>query len=130
MKETNIMRLIMAKLSTLGFRVFRNNTGKAYVGDKHIPINTPGTYHLNRGDMIIRNYRIFHAGLMKGSSDLIGWKTQTITPDMVGKKIAIFTAVEVKTPTGKPTDEQLIFIKNVNDAGGIATIMRSPDDQI
>lgn len=37
------------------------------------------------------------------SSDLIGWTTITITPAMVGKKVAIFTAIEVKPPTFKVT---------------------------
>jgi hypothetical protein len=43
---------------------------------------------------------------------------------MVGKRIAVFTAVEVKTKTGRVSDEQKRFIKNVNDAGGIAKIER------
>ncbi len=40
-------------------------------------------------------------GLCVGSSDLIGFKSMTITPEMVGQKIAVFTALEVKTEKGK-----------------------------
>lgn len=129
-KETNIMKLIQAKLSSLGFTMFRNNTAQAYVGNRSIRISKAGSYPLEPGDVIIKQGRILHAGLIKGSSDLIGWKTQIITSDMVGKKIAIFTAVEVKTQTGKASSEQEIFISNVNNAGGIAKVMRSPDDKI
>ena len=130
MKETNIMRLIMVALSKRGFRMFRNNTGKAYVGNQYIRIAKSGMHHVNEGDMIIKSPRLFHAGLIKGSSDLIGWKTINVTPDMIGKKIAIFTAVEVKTPTGRASDEQLNFINQVKNNGGIATIMRSENDEI
>jgi hypothetical protein len=47
---------------------------------------------------------------------------------MVGKKFARFTAVEVKTETGRVTPEQQDFISAVNDAGGIAGVIRSEED--
>jgi hypothetical protein len=49
---------------------------------------------------------------------------------MVGQRVAIFAAIEVKTPTGRPTEEQINFIGRVNKAGGIAGIARSPEDAI
>ena len=36
-----------------------------------------------------------------GASDLIGFTTVEITPEMVGQKAAIFTAIEVKRETGR-----------------------------
>ena len=67
-------------------------------------------------------------GLSIGSSDLIGWHSAEVTPGMVGKRVAIFTAVEVKRP-GKPlTNEQNVFLRNVREAGGIAFIARDPND--
>lgn len=63
-----------------------------------------------------------------GGSDLIGWTSAVITPDMVGQRVAIITAIEVKTETGKPTDAQLNFIDQVQKAGGIAGICRSVED--
>ncbi len=65
-----------------------------------------------------------------GGSDLIGWTPVQITPDMVGKTVAVFTAVEVKTPNGKPTEHQLNFITQVLRAGGFAGIARSPGDAV
>jgi hypothetical protein len=43
---------------------------------------------------------------------------------MVGTKVAVFTAVEVKTESGKVSKEQQNFINNVNRAGGIGKITR------
>lgn len=58
-------------------------------------------------------------------SDFIGFTRVTITPDMVGKTVAIFTAVEAKKegwgkPTNKREREQKAFIDSVNREGGIA----------
>jgi hypothetical protein len=59
---------------------------------------------------------------------LIGWTSTEITADMIGKKIAIFTALEVKTETGKISDDQKIFLENVKNSGGIAKICRKLED--
>ena len=69
-------------------------------------------------------------GLCKGSSDLIGFTSKTITADDVGKQVAIFTAIEVKTPTGRISKEQANFISLVNRFGGIGAVARSVDDAI
>lgn len=102
-----------------GVRIFRNNQGKAWVGRSAV-MNTRKQIWVNPGDVIIENGRFFHAGLCVGSSDLIGFKSVTVTQEMVGTKIAIFLAPEIKTGTGRPSDEQKAFIKMVNDFGGIA----------
>lgn len=106
-KETQIVNNVMVRACSLGARVFRNV----------------------RGMFRTENGALIKAGLMcNGSSDLIGWHTVTITPDMVGERVAVFTALEVKTPTGKARPEQMVFIDNVRAAGGIAGIVRSADD--
>lgn len=56
-------------------------------------------------------------GLVTGASDLIG-----IGPG--GR----FFALEVKTPTGRPTPEQLQFIELIRSRGGFACIVRSVED--
>ena len=71
--------------------------------------------------------RLVRYGLCKGSSDLIGYRTVTITPDMVGQQLAVFTAIEVKD-RGTPTPEQLHFIAQVQAAGGLAGVARSVAD--
>ena len=55
--------------------------------------------------------------------DLIGWKQIVITPDMVGKTIAIFTALEVKYGSTRTTEEQQNFIDQVNKSGGYGKII-------
>lgn len=52
-----------------------------------------------------------------GGSDIIGWT-----------KDGIFAAIEVKTPTGKPSAEQEAFIRSVKASGGKAGIARSVGD--
>jgi len=69
-------------------------------------------------------------GLCVGSSDLIGFTTKTITPEMVGQQVAIFTAIEVKTPTGKVSEQQTKFLSMVKKFGGIGAVVRSVDDAV
>jgi len=72
--------------------------------------------------------RKIHYGLYKGSSDLIGWQSKTVTPDMVGKKVAIFTAIEIKTARGVISRQQDNFIKYLKMQGGIAGVVRNVND--
>lgn len=88
-------------------RLFRNNTGT-------LPDPRTG--------------RPIQFGLARGSADLIGIKQVTITPDMVGQTIGVFTSIEVKTPTGRVTPEQRNWLTMVRKLGGIAGIARSTRD--
>jgi hypothetical protein len=81
----------------------------------------------NTGALKDAQGRLVRYGLCPGSSDLIGLRTITITPDMVGQTVAVFTAIEVKD-RGRPTPEQLGFIAMVQSAGGLAGVARSTDD--
>ena len=113
MKEQTQYDRIRAAHATKGV-LFRNNVGTAYQGQM-------GSIS---GDRVLLYPRFVEFGLCKGSSDLIGWTEITITADMLGSKVAVFTAVEVKTESGKVSKEQQNFINNVNKAGGIAKIER------
>ena len=64
-------------------------------------------------------------GLARGSADLIGFRTVTITPDMVGQRLAVFVSLEVKTPTGRIRPEQANWQRTVSAAGGLAAVVRS-----
>lgn len=101
-------------------RVFRQNVGMAWAGAAKKSGNT----------VTITDARPFHAGLCKGSSDIIGWTSVEITPEMVGQKVAVFTAIECKTATGRPTPEQTNFLERVRAAGGFAGIARCVEDAL
>ena len=77
-----------------------------------------------------RTGRLVTFGLARGSADLIGWRTITITPAMVGQRVAVFTSIEVKTPTGRVRPDQQAWLGTVQSAGGIAGIARSVPDAL
>ena len=125
-KEGNIQTEILMDMSKAGSTVFRQNVGKGWVGRSEVFRKvTRRMETFNPGDVLIRNARVLHAGLCVGSSDVIGWTPVTITADMVGQTVAVFTAVEVKTATGKPSEEQERFIAAVQRRGGRAGIART-----
>lgn len=74
-----------------------------------------------------------HAQNMR-SSDLVGITTVMVTPDMVGKPIGVFTAVEVKSPDWNPNKKldqheraQANWLAWVRAMGGIAGFVNSLD---
>ena len=75
-----------------------------------------------------RTGRLVTFGLARGSADLIGWRTITVTQAMVGTRLAVFTSIEVKTPTGRVKPEQQAWLEAVQGTGGIAVIARSVPD--
>ena len=75
-----------------------------------------------------RTGRLVTFGLARGSADLIGWRTVTIGPEHIGLRLAVFTSIEVKTPTGRVRPEQSAWLSTVNDAGGLAGVARSVSD--
>lgn len=104
--EQTIQQHIRLACSKGDCRLFRNNTGT--LPDK--------------------NGRPVSFGLAKGSADLIGWTTRTVTQDMVGQQVAVFTSIEVKTATGRIRPEQQQWLDAVQAAGGIAAVARSVAD--
>lgn len=120
MTERHIQNDILRDLGARpDIRLFRQNVGEAWVGV---------FVSFKNGRLILDNARRFFAGLCVGSSDLIGWRTVVVTPDMVGQRVAIFTGIEVKAPRGSPTTEQRAFTGAVNSAGGRAGFARSVDE--
>lgn len=95
--------------------LFRNNTGVVWAGN---------IVKRSAGEIVLSNPRPIKAGLCVGSSDLIGWTEIEITPEMIGRKIAVFTAIEAKTGSVRLTKPQAHFIKTIKQAGGIAGEIR------
>lgn len=127
MRESELSKHILLAASKIGQRLFRNNVGQSWIG-KSVIAKRRMSVELEVGDVVVRQARRFHAGLCEGSSDYIGWTPVKITADMIGKEVAVFTAVEVKTRTGRPTDKQIKFLSAVGRSGGFGTICRSPEE--
>lgn len=110
MTEAEIQSAIWLAVGALpGVRMFRNNQGIAtFAGGQRVKFGLANP----------------------GGSDLIGLRSVVVTPDMVGQTVAVFTALEVKTPTGRVEPEQKNFINFVRSFGGIADIVRSPEDAV
>lgn len=96
--EANNLKDIQLKTSAIkGVRLFRNNVGAAKMAN---------------GDFL------YYGVCNPGGSDLIGWTQVEVTQEMVGKKVAVFTAIEVKSDTGTAKDAQKNFIRVVKESGG------------
>jgi hypothetical protein len=130
MSEHVIQQRILLACGTGSTRLFRNNVGTGWAGQATKV--TSGNLRaaaaaLRPGDVVIRQGRPLHAGLCVGSSDLIGWRSRTITPEMVGQTIAQFVAIEVKSETGRTTAQQDQFLSQIQAAGGCGGVARSVD---
>lgn len=119
-RESSIQREIMLDLcSKPNVRVFRNNCGMGFVGT---------VTSENAVSVTLKNHRRVPFGLLDGSHDLIGWKTVTITPDMVGRQMAVFTSIETKSATGTVRPTQKLWLEAVRRSGGITGIARSREE--
>jgi len=119
------MRRLQVHATKIGARLFRQNTGMAWVG-KTRRLSAGDRVIAKDGDVLIRGARPFHAGV-KGMSDLGGWVPVKITPDMVGQTIGVCVQVEVKENT-KATPEQITWINAVKGAGGFAGIAHNEEE--
>jgi hypothetical protein len=106
MYESTVLKLARIMATKLGFTMFRNNVGVAK----------------------LPNGNVVRYGLCKGSSDLIGFKSIEITQDMVGKKVAVFTAIECKREGGIYSTEQINFLNYISLHGGIVVKFSTPLD--
>lgn len=111
--ESDLLAEIRLRCGNGDTRLFRNNVAKAWVGE---------VVHQDRRDITLRNFRMLHAGLCLGSSDLIGWTCRN--------GAALFTAIEVKYGRTRTTPEQVRFLDAVRKAGGIAGDVRSVEQAV
>ena len=108
--ETKLQQEIRLALGTIpSLRLFRNQV-------RQLPDPRTGRY--------------VQFGLAKGSSDLVGFKTIKITPEMIGQEVAQFVSIEIKTERGKLTEVQQNWLQKVHDSGGIVGVARSIQDAL
>lgn len=77
-------------------------------------------FRVNVGSGRTYDGRHFDTGVPKGFSDLFGFRKSD------GK--AFF--IEVKTPKGKPSSEQLCFLEQMRQYGAVSGICRSAEDAL
>lgn len=108
-KENNSINEITNSLTTWQ-RLWRINSGMAWAGK--IISHVGGVLKLAGAHPFF--------GAPKGFSDLIGFDSIIITPEMVGKRVAVFVASEVKaTPNDKLKKDQVNFKNLIVKMGGI-----------
>ena len=112
MSEQATKREIMLAIGRTA-RVFNNPVGNGWMGK---------VVAERYGMVTLAGARRVAYGLHVGSSDLIGWNSLLITQEHVGRRLAIFSALEVKKPGGRHpvTADQQTFIAAVLAAGGYA----------
>lgn len=131
--ENTVQRQIWLALGKVSC-LFRLNTGRAYISN----LGPKGVKRLTDGSVIITAARSIAMGFSSpsgdavvGACDLPGWTTVTVTPEMVGRRVAVFTSIEVKkSKGGKPSPEQLNWMQQVQNGGGIAGIVNSPESAL
>lgn len=104
--ESQLLSSLLIRCSALGVRLFRNNVGK----------------------LQDRTGRWVQYGLCVGSSDLIGYLPVTITPEHVGRTLAVFVAIEAKSATGTLRPEQRQFLNVAGQHGAITCLARAVED--
>lgn len=116
MGEATIQSEILG-LSTGDIRLWRTNAGMGWAGKA-----------FRQGSAtIIPNARAFHA-MPEGWPDLTGYVSVVITPEMIGKRIAIFAGVECKSLKGVKKKTQESFRDQFLRQGAIAGFCRSIED--
>lgn len=110
--ETRIMKEIEIAVTAAGHKVFRINVGEGYLYREQ-PTQETLEFENKRA-------RWFKSGPPQGYSDLSG----VCYPS--GR--ALF--IEVKTPTGKPTEQQCVFLLAMLAAGANAGIARSAEEAL
>ena len=105
---------------------FRQDVGSGYPAEKRKEFRATkdGVFPVKKGDLIIKNPSRIKYGLEEGSGDLIGWTEKIITPDMIGETVAIFTSVEDKSESDRISVEQIIWLLNIQAAGGVAKVFK------
>lgn len=127
-RESTEQRLIWAEVG-LDCTLYRVNTGRAYVSG----MGPNGVSKLSDNSILMKAARPIPMGftnprgeVVSGVSDLNGWTSITITPEMVGQTIAVYTAIETKRSAGGRTSEdQVKWIEKIRAAGGIAFVANS-----
>jgi hypothetical protein len=93
-------------------RLWRNNVGGLYAMD---------------GRFVAYGLGSIGGKILPGTLDWIGLRSVVITPEMVGRRVAIFAAIDAKD-LAKPRKNQILFANHVIAAGGLAGFAHNVDE--
>lgn len=128
--ENPIMKRTLVRLVEAGAKIFRNNNGQGFQGQAEWVRRAVPSARLYPGDVILRSARRLNFGLGEGSPDLVGYLTITVGPEHLGKRLAIFTGVEMKNEVGNTTKQQRHWLEVLKNDGCIAIMARSEEDAV
>lgn len=128
--EKDIQTEAMVAAPRIGARLFRNNVAQAWVGQAEV-VREKRVAVVGPGDVIVRRARPLHAGLFKGSADLIGVMPVQITTDHLGQTLGVFASVEMKRLSGGiASPEQKNWFEQMKLLGARAGFARSAEQAI
>lgn len=118
--ETRAQQEVRLSAALTGTHLYRNNVG-ALLDARGVPVRFGLANESKEENKVIK------------SSDLIGWTQVTITPEMVGQTVAVFTSIETKREGWQYKGDahetaQLKWINLVRSFGGIAGFASSVAD--
>lgn len=118
-RESRQQSLIRLRAAEKGMYLWRNNVG-ALQDKRGIPVRYGLANESAKQNAVLK------------SADLIGWESVVITPEMVGRLVAVFLSVEAKEEgwvyTGTEHEQaQLAWANLVISKGGRALFATGPD---
>lgn len=99
-------------------RIWRNNTAQLISLDKRELLRLLRSGRVSEAVKMVEAARPVSAGLQRGSADLLG---------IVGP-VGRFLSIEVKSETGRATEEQRAWAGIIERFGGVAGVSRSVDE--
>ena len=123
--ESTVQRnvwLALARRALARVTLFRANSGKAWLsGGGKVEVDARGTAHVPFARPVALGLALTSGDTVPGLSDLAGWTDVVITPEMVGRRVPVFTAIETKeSGGGRRRENQINFVQQVQKSGGIA----------
>jgi hypothetical protein len=109
MDTRDLHNAVMLAGSQLGARLFRNNVGQLEDASGNV---------------------IRYGVCNPGGSDIIGFLPVTITPEMVGQRVAVFVALEIKAKRDTLRPAQANFLNVVAAGGGRCGVCKTVDDAL
>lgn len=118
---------IKAWCSKMGHRLFRCNSGQVWQGKEVLAECPKCKWKPSVKSIMLLNPRRIHLH-EEGFPDTVGFSVVEITPEMVGERIPVFTAIELKTKNDRLRPAQKRFLEGFRNHGTIAGVARAVED--